>query len=141
MRTAYDLIMQRQFHPWEGGEGKASGQYVSALVEMAKQHIKNGDYNKAIENLTEAQTYPHNLGEGKLYGTQENDIFYWLGCAYEHLQQKEQAKAYYEKAAIGLEDPTAAVFYNDQQPDKLFYQGWPKNNLVIQKVPNGYLKN
>lgn len=126
---AYDLIMQRQFHPWEGGEGKVSGQYVSALVEMAKQHIKNGDYNKAIENLTEAQTYPHNLGEGKLYGTQENDIFYWLGVAYEHLQQKEQAKAYYEKASIGLEDPTAAIFYNDQQPDKLFYQGLAKKQL------------
>ena len=30
----------------------------------------------------QAQVYPHNLGEGKLHGAQENHIFYYLGCAY-----------------------------------------------------------
>ncbi|XHR98185.1 hypothetical protein ACFJIV_02605 [Mucilaginibacter sp. UC70_90] len=45
------------------------------------------------------------------------------------MQQTEQAKAYFEQAAIGLEDPTAAVFYNDQQPDKIFYQGLAKKCL------------
>jgi tetratricopeptide (TPR) repeat protein len=34
---ALDLLMQRQFHPWEGGEGKVTGQYVTSLVEMAKE--------------------------------------------------------------------------------------------------------
>jgi hypothetical protein len=29
-----------------------------------------------------------------------------------------------------LEDPTAAVFYNDQQPDKIFYQGLAKKCLL-----------
>lgn len=126
---AYGLIMSRQFHPWEGGEGKVSGQYVSSLVAIAKQLIKNGEYQQAIEKLTSAQTFPHNLGEGKLYGTQENDIFYWLACAYEGLQQTEEATACFKQAAIGLEDPTAAVFYNDQQPDKIFYQGLAKKAL------------
>jgi hypothetical protein len=27
-QKALDLISKRQFHPWEGGEGKASGQYM-----------------------------------------------------------------------------------------------------------------
>ena len=31
--------MGRNFHPWEGGEGKVTGQYVAILVEMAKAHI------------------------------------------------------------------------------------------------------
>lgn len=127
-QKAYDLIMARQFHPWEGGEGRVSGQYIYALVEMAKQNIETGDIGKAIEQLGAAQIYPHNLGEGKLYGAQENDIFYWLGVAYETLGEKEKAKEFYHKATQGLTEPGAAMFYNDQQPDKIFYQGlaWRK---------------
>jgi tetratricopeptide (TPR) repeat protein len=125
---AYNLIMSRQFHPWEGGEGKVSSQYMISLVEMAKINILDGKYNEAIKQLEEAQFYPHNLGEGKLYGAQENDIHYWLGCAYEKLGQHELAKEYWMKATVGLSEPGAAIFYNDQQPDKIFYQGlaWAK---------------
>ncbi|MBB5394774.1 DUF5107 domain-containing protein [Mucilaginibacter sp. AK015] len=139
-QQAYDLIMQRQFHPWEGGEGKVSGQYVLALVEIAKSKIKKGDYSDAIQNLTEAQTYPHNLGEGKLYGARENDILYWLGCAYEQLQQKQRANICFEKAAVGSEEATAAIFYNDQQPDKLFYQALAKKSLADTEGANRIFK-
>jgi tetratricopeptide (TPR) repeat protein len=125
---AYNLIMSRQFHPWEGGEGKVSSQYMISLVELAKINILDGKYNEAIKQLEEAQFYPHNLGEGKLYGAQENDIHYWMGCAYEKLGQHELAKEYWTKATVGLSEPGAAIFYNDQQPDKIFYQGlaWAK---------------
>jgi tetratricopeptide (TPR) repeat protein len=34
-----------------------------------------------------------------------------------------KAAAYLQKATQGLSQPTAALFYNDQQPDKIFYQG------------------
>ena len=120
---AHELIMQRRFHPWEGGEGKVSGQYVYSLVAMAKQNIREGNYRKAIEQLEQAQVYPDSLGEGKLSGTQENDIFYWLGKACEGLQEQQTAERYYRKATEGLSEPAAAMFYNDQQPDKILYQG------------------
>lgn len=125
---AFSLLMKRRFHPWEGGEGKASGQYVFSLVQMAKQYIDEGDFNKAIANLNMAKSYPHNLGEGKLFGTQENDIDYWLGMAYEKLGRQDTAQQYFRQSTIGLNEPSAAVFYNDQQPDKIFYQGlaWQK---------------
>jgi tetratricopeptide (TPR) repeat protein len=126
---AYQLIMQRKFHPWEGGEGKVSGQYVYSLVEMAKRFIQSGEYNKAIELLVQVQTYPHNLGEGKLYGAQENDIFYWLACAYEESGNTAKAKEFFGKATQGLSEPAVAMFYNDQQPDKIFYQGLAWNKL------------
>jgi tetratricopeptide (TPR) repeat protein len=125
---ALQLISQRQFHPWEGGEGKASGQYVYSLVEIARWKLNNKDFGGAIELLQQAQIYPHNLGEGKLFGAAENDIFYWLGCAYEGLNDVVQALKYFRKATEGLDEPSAAIFYNDQQPDKIFYQGlaWKK---------------
>jgi len=129
-QTAFDLIMARQFHPWEGGEGKVSGQYIYSLIEMAKQHIHDQEYQEAIQKLQMAREYPHNLGEGKLHGAQENDIFYWLGCAYENIGQKDIAKECFNAAVNGLSEPSAAMFYNDQQPDKIFYQGlaWIKLN-------------
>lgn len=120
---AYKLIMDRKFHPWEGGEGKVSGQYVYSLVAMARQNLQSGQYQKAIELLEQAQTYPPNLGEGKLYGMQENDIFYWMAYACKESGNKEEAKAFFNKSTQGLSVPAAAMFYNDQQPDKIFYQG------------------
>lgn len=143
-QKAFDLLMDRRFHPWEGGEGRVSGQYVYSLTELAKQNITEGKFDKAIRLLQDAQVYPHNLGEGKLYGAQENDIHYWLGIAYEGLNKPLEAKQWFEKATVGLSEPGAAMFYNDQQPDKIFYQGlaWQKlgnakkaqavfNNLVV----------
>ncbi|MDR8389530.1 DUF5107 domain-containing protein [Aliifodinibius sp. S!AR15-10] len=122
-QKAYDLIMDRKFHPWEGGEGKVSGQYVYSLTELAKIDIKNGAYEDAIEKLQQAQTYPPNLGEGKLYGTRENDIFYWMGMAYNGLEDHDKARAQFTKATEGDYQPSPAIFYNDQPPEMIFYQG------------------
>lgn len=122
-KKALGLLENRQFHPWEGGEGKVTEQYVSALIALAKEEITNGNYKKAIAFLEKTEKYPENLGEGKLTGVQENDIHYWLACAYEGLEDKDKRTFYFNKAAVGLAQPEAAVFYNDKQPDKIFYQG------------------
>jgi tetratricopeptide (TPR) repeat protein len=142
--AALEMIGNRQFHPWEGGEGKASGQYVYSLIHLARKSILNGGYSHAISLLVQAQEYPHNLGEGKLYGTQENDIFYWTGCAHEGSGDTIAANKFFRKATQGLDEPSAAMFYNDQQPDKIFYQGlaWRKLHndqeavLVFEKLVN-----
>ena len=120
---AIELIDSRIFHPWEGGEGKVTTQYQLARVELAKIKIKENKYHDAIILLKQCFEYPHNLGEGKLYGAQENDFYYWLGCAYEGLKQSEKALLYWELAKDGLTEPAPAIFYNDQKPDKIFYQG------------------
>ncbi len=120
---ACELIMSRKFHPWEGGEGKVTGQYVFSLTEMAKKAIQEKKFGKAVELLEKAQVYPENLGEGKLYGAQENAIFYWLGNAYSAMNESEKARLYWEKASSGISEPVPAIFYNDQQPDTIYYQG------------------
>ncbi len=120
---AYQLIMSRKFHPWEGGEGKVTGQYVFSLISMAKKAINENAYIEAIDLLIKAQSYPDNLGEGKLYGAQENELLYWLGSAYESVEKSEKAKACFQEASKGLDEVSTAMFYNDQQPDTIFYQG------------------
>ncbi|OUJ72173.1 DUF5107 domain-containing protein [Hymenobacter crusticola] len=133
---AYELLMARQFHPWEGGEGKVSGQYLLSLVELAKADLQAGRAANAVARLEQAHapSYPHTLGEGKLYGAQENDIFYWLGWAYQQLNQPEQAQQAWQRASAGNSEPAAAMFYNDQQPDKILYQGlaWGKLGHTAQ---------
>jgi len=123
------LIDARQFHPWEGGEGKVSAQYQLCRIELAKELIHENNCKEAIDLLMQCLEYPHNLGEGKLYGTHENEVNYWLGCAYEQCGQYDKACSYWELAKEGNALPAAAIFYNDQKPDKIFYQG-----LALQKL-------
>jgi len=140
-KLAHKLLMNRKFHPWEGGEGKVSGQYVYSLTELAKQDIADGLFERAIRQLNEAQRFPHNLGEGKLYGAQENDIFYWLGSAYAGMGDFVNAEISWRKASKGLTEPSAAVFYNDQQPDKIFYQGLAWEKLGESSKAEGIFRN
>ena len=46
-----------------------------------------------------------------------------MGCAYEQLNEMNLAQEYWRKASLGLSNPSPAIYYNDQQPDKIFYQG------------------
>ena len=108
-----------QFHPWEGGEGKVPAQYQICRIEIAKQLLsEKGKVNsekyaaaqqEAKRLLEECLVYPPHLGEGKLYGAQENDILYFLGR--------------YEEGTAGPTEPAAAMYYNDAKPDKIFYAG------------------
>ncbi|WP_308635730.1 DUF5107 domain-containing protein [Paenibacillus silvisoli] len=117
------LLAARQFHPWEGGEGKATGQYVLAHVELAKKSLVEARYEAAVELLSRALVYPINLGEGKLQGAQENNIYYFLGLAYEGLGSAIDAEKAFLTASEGLDEPASAMYYNDQPPDMIFYQG------------------
>ena len=110
----YEEAMQKldahQFHPWEGGEGKVTAQYQICRVELAKKLLKaNPQSAEAKRLLEECLTFPPHLGEGKLYGAQDNDILYFLGR--------------YEEGTVGPTEPAAAMYYNDAKPDKIFYAG------------------
>ncbi len=126
---ALDIIMNRVFHPWEGGEGKVTGQYVTSLIQMAREHIRHGEYDRAIVCLTRARSYPHNLGEGKLLTVPENDVFYHLGLAYELRGDAATARQYYEAASRGSFEPASPRYYNDQPPESIFYQGLAQGKL------------
>lgn len=122
-KIAKELISKRKFHPWEGGEGKVTGQYTLCRVELAKIAIAEKQFEHAIELLKETEVYPHNLGEGKLKNAEENEVHYYKGLAYSGLGDLANAKANFIQATLGSSEPVQAFFYNDQQPDKIFYQG------------------
>jgi tetratricopeptide (TPR) repeat protein len=120
---ALEPLLGRNFHPWEGGEGKASAQYVLCLTELARQSIAEERYAEAVEFLEQALVWPESLGEGKLAGIQENNIHYWLGQAHRLVGQEDAARGWFERASHGLAQPCSAQYYNDQPPEMIFYQG------------------
>ncbi|MBQ4286512.1 MAG: DUF5107 domain-containing protein [Bacteroidales bacterium] len=120
---AMHILDSHVFHPWEGGEGKVPAQYQICRVELAKEALAGKKYDKAVRLLSECLDYPHHLGEGKLYGAQENDFNYLLGVAYDALGDDSKARECWEEATKGPQEPAAAMYYNDSKPDKIFYQG------------------
>lgn len=119
---ALACISNHRFHPWEGGEGKVPEQYIFSQTALAIKH-NNPDY------LLAAFDYPENLGEGKLYGAQENRQNYYLGCLFEKSKKSDMANGCFEKASCGISEPASAMFYNDQPPETIFYQG-----MALQKL-------
>ena len=123
-QTAKDLIGAYKFHPWEGGEGKVVGQYLVCYLELAKQAIQQQDYDKALNLLLEAEDYPSNLGEGKLFGAQENDLHYLRGIALEKQGKQQLADEQYILATQGISEPVQAIFIMTRSPIKSSTRDW-----------------
>lgn len=123
-KKALGLIMVRKFHQWEGGEGKVAAQYLTALYQLAKAAAAEGEYVEAKTILLQAvDEYPQNLGEGKLESAQENNLHYLLGLVQEKLGETEEAFASLTKACHGESEPVGMMYYNDQPPEMIYYQG------------------
>lgn len=120
---AANVLKTREFHPWEGGEGKVTGQYLLNQQHRALQHIASGDVAGAITLLQDALRYPHNLGEGRLPGQTDNDIAYLLGYCHARCDSQAEAQRCFTRAAQGGSSLDAGRYYNDQPADYLFWQG------------------
>lgn len=120
---AYAFMMGRSFHPWEGGEGKITAQYEFSLLLLALREMHRGNAEEAMERLREALVYPHNLGEGKLEGTKDNHLYYYLGLLEKGQGDGAAAREAFEAASCGTDEPAGMMFYNDQPADMILYQG------------------
>ena len=135
-QAAYDTIMSHTFRPWEGAEGKVTTQYKAALCEMAKERLAESDLEGAKELLEKALVYPENLGEGRLEGTKDNNLYYYLGCVKEALGDAEGAEECFHKASLGQDEPAGMMYYYDQPADMILYKGLAARKLGNQKAAN-----
>lgn len=120
---AYQFMMNRRFHPWEGGEGKITTQYEFSLLMMALDEMTDSNWKDAKEHLEKALTYPRNLGEGKLEGTKDNHIHYYIGVCDQHLGKDKEAEDEFATATKGTDEPAGMMYYNDQPADMILFQG------------------
>ncbi|MEM7623342.1 MAG: DUF5107 domain-containing protein, partial [Planctomycetota bacterium] len=122
-RGALTTLLARRFRPWEGGEGRVPAQFVFAVCRLAERELDAGRPDAAMELLRTTEQWPESLGEGKLSGIQENDIHYLMGLAHKAAGRAEEAKALLSRASVGIAQPTSAMFYNDQPPEMIYFQG------------------
>jgi tetratricopeptide (TPR) repeat protein len=91
-------LSKRRFHPWEGGEGLVSGQFVWSHVILGLEALNAGHFAQSLEHFEAARHYPENLGEGKHLLTPENHLDYFAGLALLGLRDNERAKRLFEAA-------------------------------------------
>jgi tetratricopeptide (TPR) repeat protein len=121
-QKALELLLSRTFHPWEGGEGKVPARHVEARIGIARGLMKEGKYEEAVSELEKATIYYDNFGEGKLPNARENNIYYYMGLALRHIDGGRSRECFV-KAAEGDMEPAGALYYNDQPPQMIYYQG------------------
>ena len=95
---ALKILSSRRFHPWEGGEGLVSGQYVAAHLLMGRELLEAREPSEALAHFQAARVYPKNLGEGKHLLTLETHLDYFAGVALDSLGHAEEAQQWWKKA-------------------------------------------
>ena len=96
---ALQLLLERRFQPWEGGEGQVLGQYVRTRLALGKRAMDLGRAGDAVVQFTAALNIPESLGEARHLLANPSDILYWLGRAYQALGEQDKAIASWKSAA------------------------------------------
>lgn len=120
---AADILATRKFHPWEGGEGKITGQFILNQLLRAWQCIQQKQPQSAQTLLRAALHYPENLSEGRLPGQTDNDIWFFLALSAQASGDEAEATRCLRMAATGDRTINIHSYYNDQPVDYLFWQG------------------
>jgi tetratricopeptide (TPR) repeat protein len=96
---ALQIVSNRQFQPWEGGEGGPLGQHVRANLALGRAALSKGNVVPARTRFEQAFTSPRNLSESRHLLANQSDIHYWLGCAHEAQGDKAGAENHWRAAA------------------------------------------
>jgi len=96
---ALDTIVNRRFHPWEGGEGQVLRQYTNGHLLLGQASLDRGDPESALEHFVLAVNTPQNLGEAYHMLQAKADVNYWTGIALRALDREEEALRYFEQSA------------------------------------------
>ena len=94
-----DLAKKRQFHVYEGGEGKLSRLYCWSNILEGNLYLKKEEYPKALEYYTNALDIPKNFAEARSVFEDISYIYYHMARAYELTGNITKAKKYYSLGA------------------------------------------
>lgn len=98
-QNALNVLLERKFQPWEGGEGLVLAQYVRAQLLLGQEALDAGDAAAALDQFESALRLPENLSEARHLLANQSDIFYWMGEANRRLGRNDAATAWWQRAA------------------------------------------
>lgn len=141
IEDAHQMLTQRIFHVWEGGEGRVTNQFVVNAILRAHALYQKAQYKEARDILKDALTFPENLNEGRLIGQTDNDLYLWMAICSLKLNEKDVAKQYLDKAMQGNTVVEEQHYYNDQPCDYVFYNALAKLVSGNDKSANEIFSN
>lgn len=95
---ALELLENKKFHPWEGGEGQVLRQYTYSCLKLGQIALRNKDAKLAFEYFSKSFETPDNLGE-KYHPLQAiAHINYWKGMALKALGKAKEATEHFLKS-------------------------------------------
>jgi len=96
---AISLMKDRVFSIWEGGGAFNTGQaWADAHLIRGLNFFAKKKYKEALADFQTALTPPENL-RAERYNSRTNQIKYWKGCAFDALNQKENAMLLWKEVA------------------------------------------
>ena len=98
-KAAIEILLDRQFQPWEGGEGLALEQYVETRLALGRKALRKNDADSAYDEFKAALNTPVSLGEAKHLLVNQSDVHFWLGMAAHALGNADEARQWWQKAA------------------------------------------
>lgn len=111
-KKAKELLRTKEFHIYEGGEGKLTKYHRWLCVLSALEFYKEKKYLEAKEEIEQATVYPDNYGEGEAIFKQDSNVYYFAGRIYELLGEHEKAQEEYKKVIKDSENINEILFYS-----------------------------
>lgn len=106
---ALGILGTRRFHPWEGGEGQVTGQWIVANRELGRRALATGRPDEAMARFLVAMEYPEHLGEGKHPLLAENELHWLMAHAAAGAGDAALAASWSERAAERQGDTSAPL--------------------------------
>jgi tetratricopeptide (TPR) repeat protein len=115
---ALELLADRHFHIWEGGESNVHSVYVDAHLLRGRARLAAGSCREALADFRAASEYPERFQRGEPYdGGRAPEVFYYMGLALEACG--EDARPAHERAVLGDRRGTYLAFYQGSAWRKL----------------------
>jgi tetratricopeptide (TPR) repeat protein len=95
---ALALLTERQFQPWEGGEGLVLGEYLRAQLLLGRNLLAAGDARRAVACFEAANHPPESLSEARHLLANSSNIEFWLGEAWSAAGDPTRAALHWQRA-------------------------------------------
>ncbi len=88
---AADILEELKILPSEGASDVHS-LFIRCHVNLGLENIQERNYERALQHLEKAKTYPENLGSGRPYEPDQRMQDYLIAYSYERMGNKEKAE-------------------------------------------------
>lgn len=103
-QEALEALAFREFHPWEGGEGRVLGVWDATHLALARTALRTGEPERAVAAMRSAFATPASLGEARYILANSAELCLMLGDALDASGDREAAVEAWRKAADQVGD-------------------------------------